>query len=108
CLALLRFAATAEQHTAGRAPESAQRTECRAHCRRLISAMDHAIAAAGIPAGATIVGPIRRIDQFLEGLRVTFVEQVARLLPAENVVGRIAPGRAFELPIALQELQKQR
>src|SRR4029079_17342499 len=44
---------------------------------------------------------------FLEGLGVALAEQVAGLLPAENVARRHAPRRAFVALVAGQEVEEQ-
>src|SRR5206468_10525989 len=48
------------------------------------------------------------IYQFGEGVGVAVLKQVARLLPAEDVIGRHTPGRAAVMPPAHQELEEQR
>src|SRR5579875_1838078 len=76
------------------------------HRAGLVTAVRHAVAAAGV-ASPAVLGPVGRLHQFLVGLGVTVGQQVARALPAEDGVGRDAPGGALELHLALQEVQEQ-
>src|SRR5258708_1868824 len=68
--------------------------------------MRHAVGAFFVFAGAVSV-PVGGLHQLFEGLGIAFAEQVAGLLPAENVAGRHAPRRAFVVLIAGQEIQEQ-
>src|ERR1700722_17599486 len=74
--------------------------------RRLITAADHAVSAFWIAGSGTVVFPLRLRDQLLEGRSVAILQQVAGFLPAEDVVSRIAPWRAFVVPLAHQELEE--
>src|SRR3954468_16844146 len=67
--------------------------------------MDHAVGALLVVAGAVGV-PIGVVHQLLEGLGVTFAEQVAGLLPAEHRARRVAPRRAVVLLVAGQEVEE--
>ena len=69
--------------------------------------MHHAIGAFLIPPCSVVI-PLRTFHQFTERLRVALLEQIAGLLPPEDVIGRIAPGRALVLPPPHQEIQEQR
>src|SRR5271168_5065796 len=70
--------------------------------------MRHAVVAARILADAVLF-PLGVLDEGLVGGRITFVRQeVARLLPAENVVRWIAPRRALVGLVAGQKIQEQR
>src|SRR5262245_28536164 len=60
---------------------------------RLIAAMRHAVRAFLVFAGA-VGRPVRALHQFTERLGVAFAEQIARLLPPENVARGHAPRRA--------------
>src|SRR6266849_10255206 len=62
----------------------------------------------GIARLRPIVGPLSFANQLVESFGVAILKQVTRLLPAENVVGRHAPGRAGIMPLTHQELEKQR
>src|SRR5262249_11915999 len=97
-----------EQHGLRGLQEPPQRAKCLRHGCRLIPAVHHAVAALGIAARTTVVLPFRRRDQLLKRPRVAFLNQVARLLPAKEVVRRVSPRRAFQLPLPLQEKQEQR
>src|SRR5882724_12284344 len=68
--------------------------------------MCHAVGALLVLAGAVSV-PIRCFHQLLEGLGIAFAEQIAGLLPTENVAGRHAPWRAFVILVAGKEIQEQ-
>ena len=81
--------------------------ECIVDGARLEPAMDHAVRALLVAAGAVGV-PVRRVHQLLEGLHVTFAEQVAGTLPAEHGARRIAPGRALIGLVAGEEVEEQR
>src|SRR5260370_13560149 len=95
-------AITAES-AADHAPEAAERAEPFDHGARLISATDHAIGAFGIAAGHAVLFPLGGFKQFLEGLRVAVLQQVAWPLPTEDVIGRRSPRPAFVLASAHQE-----
>src|SRR5271156_7233307 len=73
--------------------------------RRLVAAMRHAVGALFILAGAVGI-PVGGFHQFGVGLGIAFAEQVAGLLPAENVAGRHAPRRAMEFLIAGEEIEE--
>src|SRR5438132_1656391 len=70
----------------------------------LVAAVDHAVLALLVAAPVAVAFPARRLHQLLEGGGVAFLEQIARALPAEHVVGGIAPRRALEVPLAHEEL----
>ena len=77
------------------------------HGRGLISTMHHAVGALFVAAGPVAI-PCCTAHELLEGLGITILEQITRLLPAEGIVGRIPPGRALVLSLPHQELEKQR
>src|SRR5262245_21767696 len=52
--------------------------------------------------------PLSRFDQLLERLSVAVLQQVAGLLPAEDVVRRHAPWGAGVLPLSHQKLEEER
>src|SRR5262249_15775901 len=68
--------------------------------------MRHAVRAFLVAAGAVGV-PVGGFHQLREGLGVAFAEQIAGLLPAEDVAGRHAPRRAVILLIAGQEVEEK-
>ena len=80
-----------------RIAETTQREEAVHHCRRLVAAAHHAVGALRIAAGGAVAFPVCRLHQLLEGLRIAILQQVARLLPAEDVIRRRTPGRALIL-----------
>src|SRR5215510_14064775 len=88
--------------------EPTPRGEGVVHGRRLVAAVHHAVAALLISAALAVVLPARRLEQLLEGRRVALLQEVAGPLPAEHVVGRVAPRRALEVLLAQEELQEQR
>jgi hypothetical protein len=69
--------------------------------------MDHAVLALGVVALVAVVVPVGELEIFLEGLHVAVLEEVAGLLPAEDVVGGAAPGGALEVEVALEELEEE-
>src|SRR5712691_12611686 len=74
--------------------------------RGLIAAVHHAIGAFLVVAGAVGI-PIGLFHQLLEGLRITFAEQVAGALPAEIVARRVAPRGAMVGLVARQKIEEQ-
>ena len=72
---------------------------------RLVAAMRHAVRALFVAAGAVGI-PVGGLHQLLEGLGVAFAEQIAGLLPAEDVARRHAPRRAVEFLIAGEEVEE--
>ena len=73
---------------------------------RLVAAMGHAVGAFLVAPGAVGI-PVGRLHQFLEGLGVAFAEQIAGLLPAEQIARRHSPGRAVVFPVAGEEIEEQ-
>src|SRR2546430_2354399 len=88
--------------------ETAPRSERVVDGRGLVAAVDHAVTALFVAALAAVVLPLRGLHQLLERRRVAFLKKVARTLPAEHVVGRVAPRRALEVALAHEELEEQR
>src|SRR5258705_11329277 len=74
----------------------------------LVAAVHHAVLALFVAGLAAVLLPARRLHQLLERRRVALLQQVAGALPAEEVVGRVAPRRALELLLAHEELQEER
>ena len=68
--------------------------------------MDHAVAAFLVAASVAVLVPFGGFDQFLEGGDVAFLQKKAGLLPAEDVVGGVAPGRALVIDVALEEFEE--
>ena len=68
--------------------------------------MRHAVGALLVAAGAVGI-PVGGFHQFRERLDVAFAEQVARLLPAEDIARRHAPRRAVEFLVAGEEVEEQ-
>src|SRR5437879_6069624 len=91
-----------------RVAEAPPRAERVIHGGRLVPAVHHAVAALLVAAAAPVVLPAGGLEQLLEGGRVALLEEVAGTLPAEDVVGRIAPRRALEFLLAHEELQEER
>src|SRR5262249_10621222 len=85
-------------------PERAERVVDR---RRLVAAVDHAIATLLVTALLTVALPGRRLHQLTEARRVAFLQKVAGPLPAEEVERRVPPRRAVVLLLAHQEAQKE-
>src|SRR5215469_6045140 len=73
----------------------------------LEAAVGHAVIAARVTAHAVAL-PLGLLHQGAESGGIPLVgEQIARPLPTEDVVGRIAPGRALVSLIAGQEVEEQ-
>src|SRR5580700_6555916 len=68
--------------------------------------MRHAVRAFLVAAGPVGI-PVRRLDQLLERLCVAFAEQIAGLLPAEDIARRHAPRRAVVGLVARKEVEEQ-
>src|SRR5712691_13015227 len=68
--------------------------------------MRHAVGALLVAAGAVRI-PVGRVHQFLERARIALAEQVARLLPAEDVARRHAPRRAVIGLVAGEEVEEE-
>src|SRR5262249_56941176 len=88
--------------------EAPPRPEGVVHRGRLVPAVHHAVAALLVAAALAVVLPARGLEQLLERRRVALLEQIAGALPAEDVVGRVAPWRALEVLLAHEELQEER
>src|SRR6202035_383218 len=76
------------------------------HGGRLEAAMDHAVGAFFVVAGAIGV-PVGFLHQLLETRRIAFAKQIAGALPAEDRAGGIAPGRALVGSIAGEKVEKK-
>ena len=68
--------------------------------------MNHALGALLILTCA-IVLPLRRFEQLAEGFRITFLQEIAGLLPTEDVIRRITPRRALIFFLPHQEIQEE-
>src|SRR6185436_8022251 len=75
---------------------------------RLESAVHHAVLTARVAALAAIAGPVRLFHQLAERARIPVLQQVARALPAEDVVGGVPPGRALKVALPHQKLEEER
>ena len=75
--------------------------------RRLVARVDHAVLAPGVLA-VTVLLPGGLVQEVVERRVVDVGDQVARALPALDVPGRVAPGRARHLALALEELEVDR
>src|SRR5438093_1130786 len=71
--------------------EPAPRREGMVHGRRLVAAVHHAVAALLVAAAPPVILPARGLEKLREGRRVPLLEEIAGALPAEHVVGGIAP-----------------
>ena len=74
---------------------------------RLVAAMRHAVGALLVAAGAVGI-PVGGFHQLGEGLGVALAEQIAGLLPAEDVARRHAPRGAVEFLVAGEEVEEHR
>src|SRR5229473_3119192 len=73
---------------------------------RLVAAMRHAVRAFLVAAGAVGI-PVGGLHQLAERFGVAFAEQIAGLLPAENVARRHAPRGAMIGLVAGEEVEEQ-
>src|SRR3977135_503995 len=73
---------------------------------RLEAAMDHAVGAFFVIAGAIGI-PVGFLHQLLETGRVAFAEQITWPLPAKHRAGGIAPGGALVRSIAGDKVEKK-
>src|SRR5271169_3445594 len=90
------------------AEESTERAEHMVHGAGFIAAVNHAVRALGIAAFSAVTVPIGFANQFRERVGIAVLQQVAGLLPAENIVGGHAPGRAFVIALAHEKFHEQR
>ena len=89
-------------------PDAADAGERVVHGARLVAAVHHAVLALRVAALDAVVRPLGLGDEFLERVVVALLQEVARLLPAEDVVGRAAPRGALEIALAHEELEEER
>ena len=95
-----------EEGGTNRGHESAERAEHIVDRGRLVPATDHAIGAFWIARLGAVLFPHRGLHQLGEGGGVAVLQQITGLLPAKDVISRVAPGRALVVALAHQELQK--
>src|ERR1700730_10328871 len=74
----------------------------------LMTGVNHAIRTLRIAALRTVVLPLCRGQQLFEGVGIAILQEIARLLPAEDREGRHAPGGALEVLLAHQKLGEER
>src|SRR5207244_499044 len=86
--------------------KSSQRTKRIVHGRCLVAAMDHAVSALLVPSSPVVV-PVRVLDELREGRGIAVLKQITGLLPAEDVVGRVAPRRALVVHLAHEEVDRK-
>src|ERR1700733_8501468 len=86
--------------------EPFKRTEGIVHTTGLIARVHHAVRALWITAFGAIVRPLHRLHQFLEAVRISVLQQIARLLPTEDAKRRHSPRSAGQIFLAHQELHK--
>jgi len=96
-----------EQRGASCGQQSPERAEGVVDSARFVSAMHHAVGALRIAAFGSVLFPLSRADQFLERIGVAVLQQVTRLLPAEDVVRWHSPRRALVFPPSHQELEEE-
>src|SRR5581483_8445703 len=90
-----------------RLDEALERAEGVVHRGGLVPAVHHAVTALVVAALLAVVLPRRGLHQLLEGAGVTLLQEIARPLPPEDVVGRVAPRRALEVVLAHEEAQEE-
>src|SRR5690242_5974675 len=74
--------------------KSAERSEGVVYRTGFITTVHHAIGALGIATLAAVILPLGLTQKFGVGISVAVLHQVTRFLPAEDVIGGYAPGRA--------------
>src|SRR5580693_3837231 len=96
----------------------ARPAQCRGEClermaegivdrRTLEAAVRHAVVAGRVAAHAVAV-PGSVLDERTVAVRIPFIgQEVTRPLPAEDVVGRSAPGRALVILVAGEEVEEK-
>src|SRR5690242_13523374 len=89
-------------------PKTAKAAKGVIHSRGFVTAMNHAIRALRVAGFRAVVLPLGRSHELLETVRVAVLEEIAGLLPAEDVVGWHAPRGAGVLLFAHQEFEKKR
>src|SRR5271165_2756772 len=75
---------------------------------RFVAAVDHAIGAGGVAGFGAVVAPVGGGEKFGEGFGVAVLQQVAGLLPSENVVGGHAPWGAGIGALAHKKFEEER
>src|SRR5208337_4905685 len=98
----------ARERSANRAEESTPRAKGIVYGRGFISAVHHTVGALGIARLGPVLLPLGFAHQLVEGVSVAVLQQVAGLLPPEQVEGWHAPCRAGIVALAHEEFQKQR
>src|SRR5450755_1030862 len=98
----------AEERSLGHREKAANGGKSVLHSSGLVAAAHHAVHALGIAALGAVVIPVGAVEQFLEGVRIAVLQQVAGLLPAKDVVGGHAPGGALVVALAHQEFEEER
>ncbi len=77
------------------------------HGAGFVSAVYHAISTLRISRFGAVILPLRGVQQFLERVHVAVLQQIAGLLPPEDVVRRHAPRRALVLLLAHQKFEEK-
>src|SRR5713226_7417764 len=77
------------------------------HGRGFVTAMHHAVRAFRIAGFRAVALPLGGVEQFLERIHVPVLQQIAGLLPAEDVIGWHAPRSASISSLAHQKLEEQ-
>src|SRR5713226_1688333 len=90
-----------------RRPQSTQAAEGMIHRRSFVTTVHHAVRALGIAGLGAVVLPLGGVQQFLKRIYVTVLQQIAWLLPAEDVVRWHSPWRASIGSLAHQKLEEQ-
>src|SRR5713226_6257627 len=77
------------------------------HRRSLVSAVYHAVRALRIAGLRAVILPLSGVEQLLERVHVTVLQQIAGLLPPEDVISWHAPWSASISSLAHQKLEEQ-
>src|ERR1700687_392280 len=77
------------------------------HGRSFVTTVHHTICALRIAGLRAVVLPLGGLEKLLERIHVPVLQQVAGLLPAEDVIGRHAPRSASIGSLAHQKFEEQ-
>src|SRR6266852_8267370 len=103
----IRIVVFGRQLSLYRRPESTQAAEGMIHSGSFVTAVYHAVRALRIAGLRAVILPLGGIEQLLERIHIPVLQQVAGLLPAEDVIGRHAPRSASIGSLAHQKLKEQ-
>src|SRR5882757_10519745 len=77
------------------------------HGGGFVTTVYHAIRALRVAGLRAVILPLGGVEQLLERIHVPVLQQIARLLPAEDVIGWHAPRRASIGSLAHQKFEEE-